>query len=130
MNRSTDFRTPLARVRGLGSAKSGTEHFFLQRMTAVSNIVLAIAFIVIVLGLTGADHATMARTVSHPLVALLLLLFVVSALIHMRLGMQIIIEDYVHEKGLKIAALVANTFFAVGMGAALAFALLKMAIGG
>lgn len=130
MNRSTDFRTPLARVRGLGSAKSGTEHFFLQRMTAVSNIVLAIAFIVIVLGLTGADHATMVRTVSHPLVALLLLLFVVSALIHMRLGMQIIIEDYVHEKGLKIAALVANTFFAVGMGAALAFALLKMAIGG
>lgn len=130
MNRSTDFRTPLARVRGLGSAKSGTEHFFLQRMTAVSNIVLAIAFIVIVLGLTGADHATMVRTVSHPLVALLLLLFVFSALIHMRLGMQIIIEDYVHEKGLKIAALVANTFFAVGMGAALAFALLKMAIGG
>lgn len=130
MNRSTDFRTPLARVRGLGSAKSGTEHFFLQRMTAVSNIVLAIAFIAIVLGLTGADHATMVRTVSHPLVALLLLLFVVSALIHMRLGMQIIIEDYVHEKGLKIAALVANTFFAVGMGAALAFALLKMAIGG
>jgi succinate dehydrogenase / fumarate reductase membrane anchor subunit len=129
MHSEKSIRTPLARVRGLGSARSGTGHFFLQRMTAISNLVLAIAFIVIILSVQGADHATMVATVSHPLVALLLLLFLASGLIHMRIGMQVIIEDYLHHELRKVLALMANTFFAIVVGAASIFAILKLSFG-
>jgi succinate dehydrogenase / fumarate reductase, membrane anchor subunit len=130
MQSNSSLRTPLARVRGLGSAKSGTEHFFRQRVTALANVPLAIAFIIIVVSLQGADHARMTATLAHPLVAILLLLFVVSGVIHMRLGMQVIIEDYVHAEGAKIAMLIGNTFFAIIIGASSIFAILKMAFGG
>ncbi len=130
MQPNSSLRTPLGKVRGLGSAKSGTDHFFRQRVTALANVPLAIAFIIIVVSLQGADHARMTATLSHPLVAILLLLFVVSGVIHMRLGMQVIIEDYVHNEGAKIAMLIANTFFAISIGAASVFSILKMAFGG
>ncbi|MFM9975982.1 MAG: succinate dehydrogenase, hydrophobic membrane anchor protein [Beijerinckiaceae bacterium] len=130
MQSRSSLRTPLSRVRGLGSAKSGTDHFFRQRVTALANVPLAIAFIIIVVSLQGADHARMTATLAHPLVAILLLLFVVSGVIHMRLGMQVIIEDYVHNEGAKIAMLIANTFFAIIIGAASVFSILKMAFGG
>jgi succinate dehydrogenase / fumarate reductase, membrane anchor subunit len=129
MHSNSSLRTPLGKVRGLGSAKSGTDHFFRQRVTALANVPLAIAFIFIVASLQGADHARMVATVSHPLVAILLLLFVVSGVIHMRLGMQVIIEDYIHSEGTKIAMLIANTFFAIVIGTASLFAILKMAFG-
>ncbi len=123
-------RTPLGHVRGLGSARSGTGHFWLQRVTAVANVVLAIAFVAIVIALTGKSHAAAMALLSHPIVALLMLLFVVSGLIHMRLGMQTIIEDYVHGEAVKVLAVMGNTFFTVAVGAASIFAILKIAFGG
>lgn len=129
MARNPSMRTQLSRVRGLGSAKSGTEHFWLQRLTAAANVPLAIAFLFIVILLTGRDHAGALALVSHPLVSILLLLFVISGLTHMRIGMQVIIEDYVHGEKTKLAALLANTFFAVAMGVAAIYAILKIGFG-
>jgi succinate dehydrogenase / fumarate reductase, membrane anchor subunit len=128
-NTSSSMRTPMAKVRGLGSAKSGTDHFFRQRVTALANVPLAIAFVIILTMLLGATHGTFVATMKSPLIALILLLFVVSGTIHMRLGMQVIIEDYVHEEGRKIALLIANTFFAIVIAAACIFAVLKMSFG-
>jgi succinate dehydrogenase / fumarate reductase, membrane anchor subunit len=129
MHLNSSMRTDTAKVRGLGSARSGTDHFFRQRVTALANVPLAIAFVIILAGLLGKPHAAFLTTMKSPLVALLLLLFVVSGAIHMRLGMQVIIEDYVHEEGRKIALLIANTFFAIVITAACVFAVLKMALG-
>ena len=125
----TDLRTPLARVRGLGSAKTGTHHFWLQRLTAVSNAVLVVIFIWLVLTLVGKDHATVQASLRRPLVALPLLLLILSGTVHMRLGMQTIIEDYVHSEGRKLIALMLNTFFAVLVGLASAWAVLKLSFG-
>jgi succinate dehydrogenase / fumarate reductase membrane anchor subunit len=122
-------RTPLARAKGLGAAGHGAEHWFVHRMTAVSNIPLIVAFVIIVASLAFRPWADAVRVVSHPLVALLLILCVVSVTNHMRMGMQIIIEDYVHDKGLKIAAVIANNFYAVVIAAACLWAILKISFG-
>lgn len=122
--------TPLKRVRGLGPARSGTEHFWRQRITAVALAPLTLAFLVLVLKTQGHDHASVVATLSHPLPAILMLLFIVSGISHMRIGMQVIIEDYVREEGLKIGLLMLNTFFSITLGLACAFAVLKMSFGG
>jgi len=122
-------RTPLGRVRGLGPARSGTEHFFWQRMTAIANVPLAISFIVIVMALIGRNHAAAVQILGSPPVAILMLLFILSGFNHMRLGMQVIIEDYVHGETAKFALLVANMCFAVAAGVASAFAILKLSFG-
>jgi succinate dehydrogenase / fumarate reductase membrane anchor subunit len=123
-------RTPLKEVRRLGSAKEGADHFWMQRLTGAANLFLAIFAIGLTVSLVGADYADVAAAIAHPLVALPLLLFLVSAAIHMRLGMQVIIEDYVHGEGTKIVLLMLNTFFAISVAAAGALAILKLTFGG
>jgi succinate dehydrogenase / fumarate reductase, membrane anchor subunit len=125
----TEHRTPLARVRGLGSAKSGTEHFWRQRLTAVANVPLTIAFVLIVFALLGRNHAAAQQILGTPLVAIVMLLFIGSITYHMRLGMQVIIEDYVHEETAKLALIMLNTFFAVAVALASAYAIFKLSFG-
>jgi succinate dehydrogenase / fumarate reductase membrane anchor subunit len=122
-------RTPLARVRGLGSAKSGTEHFWRQRVTAVANVPLVLAFVVIMISLLGRNHAAAVQILGSPLVAIVMLLFIASITYHMRLGMQVIIEDYVHGHLAKPLLLMANTFFAAVMALACAYAILTLSFG-
>ncbi|MBV8185401.1 MAG: succinate dehydrogenase, hydrophobic membrane anchor protein [Hyphomicrobiales bacterium] len=128
MTTAPSMRTPLARVRGLGTARSGTGHFWLQRLTGIGNMVTAIGLIVIVLALIGKPYAEAITFLSHSLVSLVLLAGITSAAVHMRIGMQVIIEDYVHSDGLKFLALIANTFFAFAIVLSAAFAILKFGI--
>jgi succinate dehydrogenase membrane anchor subunit len=122
-------RTPLKTARYLGSAKEGADHFWKQRVTAVSNLVLSIVVVATLVSLAGADHAAVVTALKRPEFALPLILLVVSAVIHMRLGMQTIIEDYVHGEAAKITLLMLNTFFAVSVGVASILAILKIYFG-
>jgi succinate dehydrogenase / fumarate reductase membrane anchor subunit len=100
-------RTPMSRVRGLGSAKDGTGHWWAQRLTALALIPLSLWFVASVVSLAGADHATVTAWVSNPLVAGLLILTIVATFHHGQLGLQVVVEDYVHHEGVKLAALIA-----------------------
>jgi succinate dehydrogenase membrane anchor subunit len=121
--------TPLKRVRGLGSARSGTETFWRQRMTAVANIPLVIFLILAIVTHIGADYETIHGFIARPLVALALLALIVSAAIHMRIGLKEIIEDYVQDDGPKVIAILLATFFAAGVGLASVVAILKISLG-
>jgi len=125
----SSMRTPLKNVRHLGSAKSGAEHFWLQRVTAVANLFLVIFLLWLVFSLAGADYISVKRTLSSPLVAVPLALLMISMVTHMRLGMQVVIEDYIHGEGCKIALLLLNTFSAILVGATGIFAVLKLSFG-
>ncbi len=122
-------RSPLAKVRGLGSAKEGADHFWKQRVTAVSNIFLVLFLAGLLVKLAGADYMTVKKTLQKPLISILLLLLVLSGIHHMRLGMQTIIEDYVTSEGRKVLALMANSFFAISIAITCVFAVLKLAFG-
>ncbi len=122
-------RTPLARARGLGSAKSGTEHFWLQRMTGVANIALVIIVMFQIARLVGADYATVKAALRSPMLALPLLLLVLAGMTHMRLGMQTIIEDYVSSEGCKLVCLMLNTFFVILVGLTCVYAVVKITLG-
>jgi succinate dehydrogenase / fumarate reductase membrane anchor subunit len=122
-------KTPFARVHGLGTAHSGTEHFWMQRLTGIANLPLIIAFLVVIVSLVGSSQASVIATLSNPFVAMILLAALMSVLIHMRIGMQVIIEDYVHTELRKIILLMANTFFTLAIGIAAVYAILKINFG-
>lgn len=127
---AAQIRTPLARVRGLGSAKEGTDHFWRQRVTAVANLFLVIFAVCLVLRLVGTSYAEARAVLASPLVTVALAMLILSGAVHMRLGMQTVIEDYIHSEGMKIVLLMANTFFAIAIGATCILAVLKLGFGG
>jgi succinate dehydrogenase / fumarate reductase membrane anchor subunit len=129
MNAPKQMRTPLSQVRYLGAARAGTEHFWRQRLTAVALVPLTIAAIVIVIMLLGRNQPDAARILGSPLVAVTMLLFILTSIYHMWLGMQVIIEDYVHAELLKIATLMANTFFSIVLALASVYAILVLSFG-
>lgn len=116
-------------MRGLGSAKDGTGHFIAQRVTAFAMVPLALALIAAIVSQLGAGHADFKAFIGNPLVAVGFLLLIFTGTYHMRLGMQVIIEDYVHGEGLKVLALLGNTFFAIAIAAVAGFSVLKLALG-
>ena len=124
-----NMRTPLKNARHLGSAKEGTDHFWKQRVTGVANLILGLFFVALVVCLAGSDYATVRATLSELWVAVPLLGLILSGMIHMRLGMQTIIEDYVSSEGPKVILLMANTFFAIAVGLASVLAIQKLSFG-
>lgn len=122
-------RTPLAEVRGLGSAKKGTGEFVVQRLTSVALVPLTIAFIWIIVMLNGEPYETVVATLSSPLVAIILIAGILATVVHMRIGMQVIIEDYIYGEMAKAVLLTLNWLFSWGVGLVALFAVLKLAFG-
>ncbi len=127
--KSPSMRTPLARVRSLGSSHSGTSDFWRQRLTAVAMTVLIVPVIVVVLMLIGSNQAFAKQTFSSLPIAIIMLLFIVASAWHMKIGMQVVIEDYVHNEKIKLASVMANNFFCIAVALASIYAILKMSSG-
>ena len=125
-----DMKTPLAKVRGLGSAKDGTHHWWVQRVTAIANIPLVIFMVISFVGNVGKSHAEWVAWLKQPFASVLVVLFVANFVYHMRLGLQVIVEDYVHDKGTKIASMLVITFACVLIAALSIFSVLRIAFGG
>jgi succinate dehydrogenase membrane anchor subunit len=123
-------RTPLKNARNLGSAKEGADHFWKQRVTGLANAVLALFLVWLIVSLTGSSYLEVREALAQPWIALPIVLLILSAAVHMRLGMQVIIEDYISHDGVKLGLLVANTFFAVGVAATAIFSVLRIGFGG
>ncbi len=123
-------RTPLNVVRGLGSAKDGTHHWWQQRVTAVALVPLVAIFAIYVITLTGADRTTVAETLGHPVGAGITLLLIATMYYHLKLGIQVVVEDYVHGGAAKVALLMCNTFACAVLGVLSALSVLKLAFGG
>jgi succinate dehydrogenase / fumarate reductase, membrane anchor subunit len=122
-------KTPLKKVRGLGSAKSGTEHFWQQRVTAMANLPLLLFLVWFILAHLGATRPEMIASLKNPFISVGLLLTLISVTWHMRLGLQVVIEDYVHSEARKIALLTLNMFFVYALTAVGVFSILKMGFG-
>ena len=122
-------RTPLNKVRLYGSARSGTEHFWHQRLTAIANIPLTIFLLWLVVPLSGASHAEVVANIKHPLIAFGLIAVIISFTWHMRLGLQVVIEDYVHSDGRKLLMVVINNLSCSMIALMSIFAILKISFG-
>ena len=126
---SPTMRTPLARVRSLGASHSGTSDFWRQRLTAVAMTLLIVPVIVVVLMLIGSNQAGAKQIFSSLPIAIIMLLFIVASAWHMKIGMQVVIEDYVHNEKIKLASVMANNFFCIAVALASIYAILKMSSG-
>lgn len=122
--------TGIGRVRGLGSARHGSLHWWQQRLTAAGNIVLLLWFIVSLLRLPALDYATVTAWIASPLVAVALVLLAANVFWHLRLGLQVFIEDYVHDDASRVGAILILNFYAVGAAALAIFSVLRIAFGG
>jgi succinate dehydrogenase / fumarate reductase membrane anchor subunit len=121
--------TPLKRARGFGSGKTGTGHFWQQRVTGVAALLLSLVYVALLIKLQRDDYPTVLATLGNPIVAVLMLAFLGVSVWHMKIGMQVIIEDYVNQPFLRVLSLMANSFFSALVGIASAAALLKIAFG-
>jgi succinate dehydrogenase / fumarate reductase membrane anchor subunit len=125
-----DMRTPLAKVRGLGSAKSGTEHFWRVRTTSLALVPLMLFYVVFLIMYAGRPYAEVVAALANPFVATINGLTVIASIIHMRLGMEEIIQDYIHSEFMKVALLILNATFSLVVGGLCLFAVLKIAFAG
>ncbi|HZB93338.1 MAG TPA: succinate dehydrogenase, hydrophobic membrane anchor protein [Stellaceae bacterium] len=123
-------RTPLGQAIGLGSAKEGVQHWWAQRVSAVALIVLGLWFVVSVIAHAGADRATVVAWLHGPLSAILMILTLAAVFYHAALGMQVVIEDYVHSEWVKVSSLVAMRLICLALAVAGIFAVLRIAFGG
>jgi succinate dehydrogenase / fumarate reductase, membrane anchor subunit len=125
----SSMRTPLGRVRNLGASHSGTTDFWRQRLTAAAMTLLIVPVLFVILTLVGRNHAGAAQILGSLPIAIILLLFIVASTWHMKIGMQVVIEDYVHNEKLKLASIMANNFFCFVVALASIYALLKLSSG-
>lgn len=129
MDKSFRFQTSLKHARGFGSGKSGTGHFWQQRVTGVAALLLSLVYVVLLIKLQGDDYPTVIATLGNPFIAVLMLALLGVSVWHMKIGMQVIIEDYVNQPLLRVLALMANSFFSALVGIASAVALIKITFG-
>lgn len=125
-----NLRTPLARARGLGSAKSGTHHWWMQRLTAVALVPLCLWFVASLVVVVTADYETVTFWLQSPLVAILCCALIVAIFYHGQLGMQVVLEDYVHSEALKLMGIVVLKLASLLLAGACLFAVLSIAFGG
>jgi succinate dehydrogenase / fumarate reductase membrane anchor subunit len=121
--------TPLARARGLGAARGGLGHWKAQRLTAISNVVLVLWFVFSAMALAGASYDEVRAWLASPLTATLMILLILSVFYHAPLGLQVVIEDYVHHPGMRIAALILVRLVVAGLAVACIVAILMVALG-
>ena len=124
------YRTPLGRVRGLGSAKDGTHHWWVQRLTAIALVPLVIWFVISVLTMVGSDRATLVAWLGNPVTAALMVMLILAVFHHAQLGLQVVIEDYVHSESWKIGLIIFVKFAALLLGGIAVISVLKLAFGG
>jgi succinate dehydrogenase / fumarate reductase, membrane anchor subunit len=125
-----DMRTPLGKVRGLGSAKSGTEHFWKVRTTSIALVPLLLFYVVFLVMYAGKPYADVISALSNPFVATINALTIIASIVHMKLGMEEIIQDYIHSEVMKLSLLMLNSFFSLLVGGLCLFAALKIAFAG
>jgi succinate dehydrogenase / fumarate reductase, membrane anchor subunit len=124
------YRTPIAKVRGLGAARSGLQHWKMQRLTAISNVLLVLWFMFSAMALSGGGYEQVRAWLASPVTASLVVLLIISTFYHARLGLQVVVEDYVHHEGARIASLVAIVLIVLALAVACIVAVLTVAVGG
>lgn len=124
------YRTPIAKVRGLGAARSGLQHWKMQRLTAIANVLLVLWFMFSAMALSGSGYDQVRAWLASPVTASLMVLLIISTFYHARLGLQVVVEDYVHHEGARIASLVAIALIVLALAVACIVAILSVAVGG